>query len=189
MARMPIPPDFVPYDSPPSTPPPAPTVHAARASWDVYFLGMAVHASTRATCPRRHVGCVLVHDRAVIASGYNGSIRGLPHCMSDDVGCLLIHDGEGHSHCERTVHAESNAIAQAARRGAAVDGATAYVTTLPCWVCFRLLANAGVTRIVYGASYQDKAPGLVERTALAAGIELVKLTGVVPVGATTGSSS
>lgn len=153
---------------------------ARRASWDTYFLGMALHASTRATCDRRHVGCVLVLDRAVIATGYNGSIRSLRHC--DDVGHLMI-DG----HCERTVHAETNAIAQAARRGVSVDGATAYVTTFPCFTCFKLLVNAGVVRIVYGATYKDCAPGEVDTSAREAGIELVELPGVVPVGPATGA--
>lgn len=118
-----------------------------RASWDDYFMRMAVAASTRATCDRLHVGCVIVRDRSVIATGYNGSVRGLPHC--DDVGHDIV-DG----HCVRTVHAEANAIAQAAHRGAATDGATAYVTHVPCWPCFRLLVNAGVMRVAYGTPYR-----------------------------------
>ncbi len=117
-----------------------------RPSLDHYFMQLAVAASTRATCNRRHVGCVVVADKSVIATGYNGSVRGLPHC--DDVGHEMV-DG----HCVRTVHAEANAVAQAARRGARVDGAIAYVTAVPCWTCFRLLANAGVSRIVCGSAY------------------------------------
>lgn len=118
-----------------------------RSSWDSYFIEFARHAATRATCDRAHVGTILVMDRQILATGYNGSIRGLAHC--DDVGHLM--DG---GHCVRTVHAEANAIASAARRGVCVDGATAYVTHYPCLNCFKLLANAGIVRIVYDSIYR-----------------------------------
>lgn len=119
----------------------------SRTSWDDYFMRIAAEVATRATCDRKHVGCVLVRDKCIIATGYNGSIRGLPHC--DDEGHLMD-DG----HCVRTVHAEANAIVQAARLGARIEGATAYVTAFPCWGCFRLLVQAGVVRVVYGDAYR-----------------------------------
>ncbi len=118
-----------------------------RASWDSYFMGIATAASTRATCDRLHVGAVIVVDKSIVATGYNGSVRGAPHC--DEAGHLLEND-----HCVRTVHAEANAIAQAARRGSKTDGATMYVTHLPCWPCFKLLINAGIKRVVYGTPYK-----------------------------------
>lgn len=118
-----------------------------RASWDEYFMRIAVDAATRATCDRRHVGAVIVRDKSVLATGYNGSIRGLAHC--DEAG-HLIEDG----HCVRTVHAEANAIVQAAKNGVRIEGATIYVTASPCWGCFRLVANAGITRIVFGEAYR-----------------------------------
>ena len=120
-----------------------------RPSWDDYFLAMARQVATRATCDRKHVGSVLVRDRVVLSTGYNGSVRGEPHC--DDVGHMLINDS-----CARVVHSEANAIAQAARNGAATEGATLYVTASCCWPCFRLVVNAGIVRIVYGeAFYRD----------------------------------
>lgn len=136
----------------------------------------ALHASTRATCPRRHVGAVLVRDRAMIATGYNGSIRGLPHCDAPGIGCLMIDE-----HCERTVHAEANAIAAAARSGVSTSSSTAYVTAYPCFGCFKLLANAGIERIVYGSPYADRAGlDVVRESAAECRIELVELLGIVP---------
>lgn len=117
-----------------------------RPSWTTYFLSLASTVATRATCPRKAVGCVLVRDRVVLATGYNGSIPGAPHCT--DAGCLVV---EGH--CVRTNHAELNAIAQAARNGTRLDGATAYVTLRPCWPCYRALASAGVREIYYAEKY------------------------------------
>lgn len=140
----------------------------ARASWDAYFMRIAEDVATRATCDRRHVGAVIVRDRSILATGYNGSIRGLGHCDDPDVGHLML-DG----HCERTVHAEANAVIHAARKGPPIEGGTVYVTTFPCWACFKLLANAGIIRIVFSAEYQDRAPGEVERAAKELGVELV----------------
>jgi len=117
-------------------------------SWDEYFMNIARTVATRATCNRKLVGAVLVRDRIILATGYNGSIRGLPHC--DEEGHLME---EGH--CIRTVHAEANAIVQAARSGVGIEGSDAYVTASPCWGCFRLLANVGVKRIVFGEFYRD----------------------------------
>jgi dCMP deaminase len=138
----------------------------ARATWDEYFMNIAREVSSRATCDRKHVGAVVVRDRSILATGYNGSIRGLAHC--DEEGHLM-EDG----HCVRTVHAEANAVAQAARNGSRIDGATLYVTASPCWACFRLVANAGITRIVFGEFYRD--PKIFEFSK-ALGIDLVDLS-------------
>ncbi len=138
----------------------------SRASWDEYFMNIAREVATRSTCDRKHVGAVIVRDRSILATGYNGSIRGLPHC--DDVGHLM---DEGH--CVRTVHAEANAICQAAKNGVRIDGAGIYVTASPCWSCFRLIVNGGIVRIVFGEFYRD--PKIYEFSQ-AAGIELVDLS-------------
>lgn len=119
-----------------------------RPNWDEYFLKLAMLASERATCPRMHCGCVLVKNKNVIATGYNGSIPGDDHC--EDVGCLIVEN-----HCVRTVHAEMNALVQAARRGNAVDGATAYVTNMPCTTCAKSLITAGIKRVVIFSDYHD----------------------------------
>lgn len=120
-----------------------------RPAWDDYFMGFARAASTRATCDRKHVGAVIVVDRQVVATGYNGSVRRLPHC--DDVGHDIV-DG----HCVRTIHAEMNALAQAARRGVRVEDAGIYTTASPCWACFRVLVNAGIHLFVYGEPYREE---------------------------------
>ncbi len=138
-----------------------------RASWDQYFMNIGSEVATRATCARKHVGAVIVRDRSILATGYNGSIRGLPHC--DEEGHLM-EDG----HCVRTVHAEANAIVQAARNGVRIDGACIYVTASPCWGCYRLIANAGIVRIVFGEYYRD--PRIFEFSRQL-GIELVDLSG------------
>jgi dCMP deaminase len=119
-----------------------------RASWDEYFMSIAQVVATRSTCPRKYVGAVIVRNRTILSTGYNGSIRGMPHCS--DVGHMM-EDG----HCVATIHAEANAIIQAARNGVNIDGATCYVTASPCWLCFKHLANAGIVRIVYGEFYRD----------------------------------
>jgi dCMP deaminase len=119
-----------------------------RPEWDEYFLKLAMLASERATCPRMHCGCVLVKNKNVIATGYNGSIPGDDHC--DQVGCLIVEN-----HCVRTVHAEMNALIQAARRGHAVDGASAYVTNMPCTTCAKALVTAGIMRVVVFSDYHD----------------------------------
>jgi dCMP deaminase len=120
-----------------------------RASWDEYFMGIAREVATRSTCDRKHVGAVIVRDKMILTTGYNGSIRGLPHC--DDEGHMM-EDG----HCVRTVHAEANAIAQAARSGVRLDAGDIYVSASPCFGCFKLIANAGLRRIVFGEFYRDQ---------------------------------
>ena len=119
-----------------------------RKTWDEYFMDIAQLVATRATCDRKHVGAVIVRDREILATGYNGSIGGAAHC--DDVGHLMV---EGH--CVRTVHAEINAIAQAAKHGHHINGAAIYVTARPCWNCFKVLANSGIKNIYYYESYRD----------------------------------
>ncbi|MGD1148442.1 MAG: cytidine/deoxycytidylate deaminase family protein [Thermoanaerobaculaceae bacterium] len=137
----------------------------SRVSWDRYFMNLAVEAATRSTCPRKSVGAIVVRDKAILATGYNGSIRGLEHCT--EIGCLM--DG---GHCVRTVHAEANAILQAARHGVSIDKAHIYVTASPCWDCFKLIANAGIARVLYGEFYRDER---IREFADEAGIELVHL--------------
>jgi dCMP deaminase len=119
-----------------------------RASWDQYFMDIARQVASRATCDRKHVGALLVRDKTILSTGYNGSIRGLPHC--DEVGHMMEN-----GHCVATVHAEANAIIQAAKNGVAIDGATMYTTASPCWSCFKLIANSGCRRIVFGEFYRD----------------------------------
>ena len=122
---------------------------AHRVDWHTYFMNIARQAATRSTCDRKHVGAVIVRDKTILSTGYNGSIRGLPHC--DEVGHLMEND-----HCVATVHAEANAIIQAAKNGVLIDGAMIYVTASPCWNCFKQIANAGIRRIVYGEFYRDE---------------------------------
>ena len=119
-----------------------------RASWDAYFMSIAQVVATRSTCPRKFVGAVIVRDRTILSTGYNGSIRGMPHCS--EVGHMMEDN-----HCVATIHAESNAIIQAAKNGVNIDKATVYVTASPCWSCFKQMANAGVTRICFGEFYRD----------------------------------
>jgi dCMP deaminase len=137
-----------------------------RVGWHEYFMTMARHVASRATCDRKHVGAVIVRDRTVLSTGYNGSIRGFDHC--DDVGHLMEN-----GHCVGTVHAEANAIIQAAKNGVAIDGAELYTTASPCWSCFKLLANAGLRRVYYGEFYRDERSLEVARKL---GIELVDLS-------------
>ncbi len=136
-----------------------------RSSWDQYFMDIARQVASRATCDRKHVGALLVRDRTILSTGYNGSIRGLPHC--DDVGHMMEN-----GHCVATVHAEANAIIQAAKNGVRIDGATMYTSASPCWPCFKLIANAGCVRIVYGEFYRDQR---IFEFASRLGLELVAL--------------
>jgi dCMP deaminase len=139
-----------------------------RSSWDQYFMDIAKQVATRATCDRKHVGAVLVRDRTILSTGYNGSIRGLPHC--DDEGHMMEN-----GHCVATVHAEANAIIQAAKNGVAIDEATIYTTASPCWACFKLIANAGCKRIVFAEFYRDPR---IFQFAAKLGVELVALVEV-----------
>ena len=122
---------------------------AKRSSWERYFMKIAQQVATRSTCDRKHIGAVIVRDKTILSTGYNGSIRKLPHC--DEVGHLMENE-----HCVRTVHAEANAIAQAAKNGVNVNQAEIYITASPCWTCFKLLANSGIIKVVFGEFYKDE---------------------------------
>jgi dCMP deaminase len=144
-----------------------------RDSWDAYFMKIAHDVAGRATCLRGQVGAVAVISKCIVATGYNGSIAGTEHCVDEGVGCLMEA-----GHCVRCLHAENNAIIQAAARGVRVEGATFYITHSPCWPCFMMLANVGAMRIVYGRAYrmEDPGPQRVVQYAQRLGIELVQFT-------------
>ncbi|WP_455140775.1 deoxycytidylate deaminase [Candidatus Hodarchaeum mangrovi] len=133
-----------------------------RIPWEQYFMKIALQVASRSTCNRKHIGAVIVRDKTILSTGYNGSIRGLAHC--DEIGHLMEND-----HCVRTVHAESNAIAQAAKNGVTINKAEIYITASPCWTCFKLLANSGIIRVIYGEFYRDNR---IFEAAQEAGIEL-----------------
>lgn len=122
--------------------------HRIRVDWHEYFMNIAREVATRSTCDRKHVGAVIVRDKTILSTGYNGSVRGMAHC--DDAGHMM-EDG----HCVATIHAESNAIIQAARNGVRLEGSEIYVTASPCWNCFKMLANAGIKTIYYEEFYRD----------------------------------
>ena len=128
-----------------------------RPDWDSYFMEMAQVASKRSTCMRRSVGAVIVKDKRLLATGYNGTPRGMAHC--EEVGCLRtklnVPSGKMHELC-RGIHAEQNAVIQAAVHGVSVDGGTLYCTHQPCVVCTKILINAGISRIVYANPYPDE---------------------------------
>ena len=139
-----------------------------RPSWDEYFMDITRRVATRSTCLRRAVGAILVHDKRIIASGYNGGPSGLAHCL--DIGCLReklgIPSGQQHELC-RGIHAEQNAIIQAARYGVSIEGSVLYCTTQPCTQCTKMLINAGITEIVYAEGYPDDlARELLEETGI-----------------------
>lgn len=123
-----------------------------RASWEKYFMNIAREVATRSTCDRKMVGAVIVRDKSILSTGYNGSLRGLPHC--DEVGHEMEND-----HCVRTIHAEANAIIQAARHGVRIDDSEIFVTASPCYSCFKMIANSGIRKIYYGEFYRDERIG------------------------------
>jgi dCMP deaminase len=145
----------------------------ARPSWDEYFMQIARVVATRSTCLRRHVGAVLVKDKRILTTGYNGAPRGLPHCL--EVGCLReqlgIPSGERQELC-RGLHAEQNAIIQAAYYGVSIEGATLYCTHQPCITCAKMLINAGIKRIIFEEPYPDE---LAEQMLREAKVELIKI--------------
>jgi dCMP deaminase len=136
-----------------------------RPAWDEYFLKLAMLASERSTCPRMHCGCVFVKDRFVLATGYNGSLPGHPHC--EDVGCLVVEN-----HCVRTNHAEINALTQAAIHGVNIKDATAYITNMSCTTCAKALIAAGIKRVVVFSDFHDT---LATQFYTESGVEIVKL--------------
>ena len=129
-----------------------------RPSWDEYFMDMAVLTAKRSTCLRRQVGAVIVKDKHIIATGYNGAPRGVPHC-DEKGGCLRqqlnVPSGERHELC-CALHAEQNAIIQAATLGQSIEGGTIYVTNQPCVICAKMIINAGISRIVVKEGYPDE---------------------------------
>lgn len=127
-----------------------------RPSWDEYFITLAFEVSKRSTCLRRAVGAIIVKDRRILATGYNGVPSGLRHCA--ETGCLReqlgVPSGQRHEIC-RGLHAEQNAIIQAARYGIDIEGSSIYITTEPCSVCAKMLINAGIKEIVFASAYPD----------------------------------
>ncbi len=146
-------------------------------NWDEYFMKIAEVVASMATCDRKHVGAVVVVNKTVVSTGFNGAPRGMPHC--DDVGHELKEMG-GRLSCVRTVHGEANALVQAARTGARVEGGTLYTTASPCYDCLKLIINAGIVRVVCKEFYASRygMSGDMEKFAKEAGIELVTLTPV-----------
>ena len=145
-----------------------------RPSWDQYFMDITRLVATRSTCLRRQVGAILVKDRNILATGYNGVPSGISHC--ETVGCLRerlkVPSGERHELC-RGLHAEQNAIIQAARHGINIDGATLYCTTMPCIICTKMLINAGITTVVYAEGYADD---LAREMLAETGIKIIHFT-------------
>ena len=137
-----------------------------RVSWEVYFMNIAREVATRSTCDRKHVGAVIVRGKTILSTGYNGSVKGMSHC--DEIG----HEMEN-GHCVRTIHAEANAVVQAARNGICIGDAEIYVTASPCYDCFKMIVNAGISAIYYGEFYRDER---IENLAGEAGIRLIDLS-------------
>jgi len=127
-----------------------------RPSWDEYFMELTAVVAKRSTCLRRHVGALVVRDKRILATGYNGAPSGLDHCL--DIGCLReakgIPSGERQELC-RGLHAEQNAIIQAGLHGVSLRDATLYVTLAPCTTCAKMVINAGIRRVIYQESYPD----------------------------------
>lgn len=141
-----------------------------RPSWDEYFMEMAELTAKRSTCMRRQVGAVIVKDRHAIATGYNGAPRGIMHC-EDRGGCLRqqlnVPSGQRHELC-MALHAEQNAIIQAAATGHGIEGGTIYITHQPCAICAKMIINAGITRIVIREGYPDElAASILDEAGLA----------------------
>ena len=147
----------------------------SRPSWDDYFLKIAREVAERSTCLRRKVGAVLVRDKRILTTGYNGAPRGIAHC--EEAGCLRdrlgVPSGQRHELC-RGLHAEMNALVQAAVHGVSVSGGTLYCTNHPCSLCTKMLINAGVARVVILEGYPDE---LAEQLLGEAGIPLEQLGG------------
>lgn len=130
-----------------------------RPSWDEYFMQIAELVGSRATCDRGRSGCVAVRDKRILATGYVGAPAGLPSCddLAHELHTVTHPDGTRSQHCVRTTHAEQNVIAQAARIGARLEGATLYVHMTPCYTCAKILVNAGIKRIVAKMDYHASA--------------------------------
>lgn len=148
-----------------------------RIGWHEYFMEVARVVATRSTCDRKKVGAVIVRDRTILSTGYNGSIRGMAHC--DEAGHMMEN-----GHCVATIHAETNAVLQAAKHGVRIEGSEIYTTASPCWNCFKMIANSGIRTIYFGEFYRDER---IYRYAELAGIQLVDLSESVPAAPDGGS--
>jgi dCMP deaminase len=146
-----------------------------RPSWQTYFMDITILVAKRTTCTRRAVGAVIVKDKRILSTGYNGAPSGVRHCA--ETGCLReqlkVESGMRHELC-RGIHAEQNAIIQAAYHGVSVKGAVLYCTTQPCSICAKMLINAGITTIYYEAGYAD---GLARDMLAEAGVPMIQVTG------------
>jgi dCMP deaminase len=146
-----------------------------RPSWEKYFMSIAQQVAMRSTCLRRQVGCIIILEKRIVSTGYNGAPSGLPHC--EDVGCVRerqgIASGERHELC-RGLHAEQNALIQAAMHGTAVRGGTVFCTHKPCILCTKMFINAGIKLVYYAEGYQDT---MADEMAREAEMELLLLSG------------
>ena len=145
----------------------------SRPSWDAYFMDITFLVAKRSTCLRRAVGSLIVKDKRILSTGYNGAPTGIRHC--DEAGCLRqtlkVASGEKHELC-RGIHAEQNAIIQAAYHGVSIKGATLFCTNLPCAICAKMIINAGITTICYHSGYAD---AMSKDMLGEAGIEIIKI--------------
>jgi dCMP deaminase len=145
-----------------------------RPSWDIYFMKIASLVATRSTCLRRKVGAIIVREKRILATGYNGAPKGLPHCL--DVGCLReklnVPRGERHELC-RGIHAEQNAIIQAATFGSSIKGASLYTTHFPCSLCIKMILNSSIEQFFYVEGYPDE---LAKSLAEEGGLEIIQLS-------------
>ena len=144
-----------------------------RPSWETYFMDIAALVAKRSTCLRRSVGAVIIKDKRILTTGYNGAPSGIQHCL--EIGCLRaemnVASGERHELC-RGIHAEQNAIIQAAFHGVSIRGATLFCTNLPCSICAKMIINAGIEKIYYRSGYADP---MYNEMFKAAGIVVIKL--------------
>lgn len=145
----------------------------SRPSWKEYFMDIASLVARRSTCRRRRVGAIVIRDKRILATGYNGAPTGLSHCL--DIGCLReqlgVASGERHELC-RGLHAEQNVIIQAAYHGVSIKGGTLYCTNLPCSICSKMLINAGICEIIYQEGYADP---MSEEMLKSAGVKLTQI--------------
>ncbi len=157
-----------------------------RLSWDDYFMDITRLVSKRSTCLRRYVGAVIVRDKRILATGYNGAPRGLAHC--EETGCLReklgIPSGQKQELC-RGLHAEQNAIIQAALSGVSIENSQIYSVTQPCIICAKMIINSGIKRVIYQDSYPDE---LAEQMFSEAGVELIKVEELQAIDSETQSS-
>ncbi len=148
-------------------------VNGERPSWETYFMDITALVAKRSTCLRRVVGAIIVKDKRILSTGYNGAPSGIRHCI--DVGCLReqmnVASGERHELC-RGIHAEQNAIIQAAFHGVSIKGSTLFCTNLPCSICAKMIINAGLKKIYYKDGYADS---MSEEMLKEAGVEVIKL--------------